>query len=73
MGCDTQFKAKPKGTMKPPPAPFTTCSKCFARLQPGHEHDCRVGARVDNVLRCLPPDVAQQVASKVVTNEAGDL
>ena len=67
---DTQFKAKPKGAPKPPPTTFTSCAKCFARLLPGHTHDCRVGARVDNVLNNLPPDVAQQVASTVVTSEA---
>ena len=72
MGRDTKLKAKPKGAPKPPPVSFTTCAKCFARLQPGHPHDCRLGARVDNILKTLPPDVAQQVASKVVTNEAGD-
>ena len=71
-GRDTLFKAKPKGAPKPPPITFTTCAKCFAKLQPGHPHDCRVGARVDNVLSSLPPDVAQQIASKVVSNEAGD-
>ena len=71
QGRDTQFKARPKGAPKPPPATFTTCAHCFAKLQPGHRHDCRVGARVDNVLNTLPPEVAQQVAAKVVTNEAG--
>ena len=70
QGRDTQFKGRPKGAPKPPPVTFTTCAKCLARLLPGHKHDCRVGARVDNVLNNLPPDVAQQVASKVVTNEA---
>ena len=71
---DTKFSKfrQPKRAPKPPPATFTTCAKCFAKLQPGHTHDCRIGARVDNILNTLPPNVAQQVASKVVTDEAGD-
>ena len=71
-GRDTQFKARPKGAPKPPSVQFPTCTKCFARLAPGKPHDCRVGARVSNVLAWLPPDVAEQVTSKVVTNAAGD-
>ena len=73
-GRDTQFsqfrQPKPKGP--PPPVKFPTCSTCFARLAPGQPHDCRVGARVDNVLAWLPPDVAEQVTSRIVTNAAGD-
>ena len=71
-GRDTKFKPRRKGDPKPPPAKFPTCAKCFAKLAPGQPHDCRDGARVDNVLEWLPPDIVQQLASQIITNAAGD-
>ena len=70
-GRHTQFKPKVKRTTKSSDT-MKTCAKCLARLAPGQPHDCRDGARVENVLKWLPNDVAQQVTTKVVTDEAGD-
>ena len=65
----TPVKATP---VKATPVKLSTCATCFARLAPGHPHDCRIGARVDNVLKWLPSDLAEQVSSRVITEEAGD-
>ena len=50
-------KAKTKTPMKLP----TTCQKCLSQLFPGKPHDCKLGNRVENVLKWLPEDVSQQV------------
>ena len=48
---------KSKSSKKLPPV----CGKCLSQLLPGQPHDCKLGNRVDNVLKWLPDDVSQQV------------
>ena len=69
-GRATKFKPK----LKKVNAPSTqkTCKTCLSVIAPGHEHECKIGNRVENVLSWLPPDVTQQVSSTFIQRKAGN-
>ena len=45
------------------------CSKCFAQVYVGMNHECFLGHRTDNLLSWLPSDVVQQLAATVIDDQ----
>ena len=51
------------------PEVLKICSKCYAQVHPGMNHECFLGHRTDNLLSWLPSDVVQQLAATVIDDQ----